>query len=134
MYTVFTGRFEIFKYILFYGFGVLLSPFSLCRKKKLKLYNSKKTIITANQEENIHAEQQKSQALDEILNLSNGNEIFDKTTSQNDDQNDCSIATQERYIIGVPLYIFLHNLNVFSLIYLIQFICLRDLLISVFLM
>ncbi|XP_074576276.1 uncharacterized protein LOC141832791 isoform X4 [Curcuma longa] len=66
------------------------------RKKKLKLYNSKKTSITANQEENIHAEQQKSLALDETLNLSNGNEIFDKTTSQNDDQNDCSIATQER--------------------------------------
>ncbi|XP_042471524.1 coilin-like isoform X1 [Zingiber officinale] len=66
------------------------------RKKKLKLYNSKKTIITADQEENLHAEQQKSLALDEALNLSNGNEIFDKTTSQNDDQNDCSIATQER--------------------------------------
>ncbi|KAG6536045.1 hypothetical protein ZIOFF_001083 [Zingiber officinale] len=65
-------------------------------KKKLKLYDSKKTIITADQEENLHAEQQKSLALDEALNLSNGNEIFDKTTSQNDDQNDCSIATQER--------------------------------------
>ncbi|KAG6531755.1 hypothetical protein ZIOFF_005575 [Zingiber officinale] len=71
-------------------------------KKKLKLYNSKKTIITADQEENLHAEQQKSLALDEALNLSNGNEIFDKTTSQNDDQNDCSIATQESFLMLGP--------------------------------
>ncbi|CAL9168772.1 coilin isoform X1 [Musa acuminata AAA Group] len=70
-------------------------------KKKIKLTSptSKETIVTADQEENVHSEQQKSPTLDKTHILSNRNEKHEKlVSSQNAVQKrNCHVTTKERH-------------------------------------
>ncbi|KAJ8458128.1 hypothetical protein OPV22_031054 [Ensete ventricosum] len=70
-------------------------------KKKIKLTSptSKKTIVIADQDENVHSEQQKSPTLDQTHILSNRNEKNEKlVSSQNAVQKrNCHVMTKERH-------------------------------------
>ncbi|URE29896.1 hypothetical protein MUK42_06103 [Musa troglodytarum] len=70
-------------------------------KKKIKLTSptSKKTIVTADQEENVHSEQQKSPTLDQTHILSSRNEKHEKLVSSQTvvQKRNCHVTTKERH-------------------------------------
>lgn len=90
--------------------GIYFPAFHWCIRKKIKLTSptSKETIVTADQEENVHSEQQKSPTLDQTHILSNRNEKHEKlVSSQNAVQKrNCHVTTKERYFIGQILLYF----------------------------